>query len=124
MLLNQDFNRNFKYTIGLIAISAVVAFFIFGQEVAISIVLGGATTLWGMSHLAKQNRKMIQADGIKRTRSTGYVIRFLLYGIVLVMSHFSDSLNLYGTFYGLMTFKICLYTLSIYKLSVGGKKHE
>ncbi|MCU0104467.1 ATP synthase subunit I [Acholeplasma vituli] len=124
MSLNHDFNQNFKYTIGLIGLSSVVAFFIFGREVAISIVLGGATTLWGMSHLAKQNRKLIQADGIKKTRSSGYIIRFLLYGIVLVMSHYSESLNLYGTFYGLMTFKICFYTQSIYRLSFGGKKHE
>lgn len=121
-MLNQDFIKNFKYTILFSAVSTLVGFFIFGRPVAISIILGTATILWGMSHLAKQNRKMIQSDGKKHTKGSGYVIRFLLYGIVLGLSYYLDTLNIFGTFYGLMTFKIALYAQSFIHMGFGGKK--
>jgi hypothetical protein len=122
MSLNQDFIKNFKYSIVLSGVSAVIAFFIFGRAVSISIILGSATILWGMSHLAKQNRKMIQADGKKHTKGSGYLIRFLLYAIVLGLSYYLETLNIFGTFYGLMTFKVTLYAQSLIHMGFGGKK--
>lgn len=118
----QDFNKNFIYTIYLIVISAVASFFIFDKSVSLSIMLGGATILWGMSQLAKQNKKRITVETTKTGRvSINYLLRFTLYAIVLVVSHYMSTLNVFGTLYGLSTFKIMLYAQAVFFRKKGGK---
>lgn len=124
MSARNEFNNNFKYTILLVGISSIASFFIFGRAVSISILLGGATILWGMSHLAKQNRKMISSHPSTNRNRLGFLLRFTLYAIVLGLSHYMDTLNIYGTLFGLLTFKIALYGQAIYNLRTGGHKHE
>lgn len=121
--MDNLFIRNFKYTIGLIGISAIIAFFIFGRAVALSIVLGGFTMLWGMSYLAKQNRKMISNQPTTKGVKKGYIIRFTLYAIVLGLSYYMENLNIYGTLFGLLTFKLSLYGQS-FILSKGEHRNE
>lgn len=116
------FNQNFKYTILLIAGSALISQFIFGKEVALSILLGGVTILWGMSQLAKSNRKKITTTGVPQTGfSVGYLIRYVLYGIILFVSYQLDTLNIFGTLFGLLTFKIMIYTQAFIEIIKGGK---
>lgn len=124
MSARNEFTQNFKYTILLIAVSSIASFFIFGRAVSISILLGGATILWGMSHLAKQNRKMISEKPTTKGGRIGFMIRFLLYGIVLAVSYYMDTLNIFGTLFGLMTFKIALYGQAFIQSIRGGKTHE
>lgn len=124
MSARNEFNNNFKYTILLVGISSIASFFIFGRAVSISILLGGATILWGMSHLAKQNRKMISEKPTTKGGRIGFMIRFLLYGIVLAVSYYMDTLNILGTLFGLMTFKIALYGQAFIQSIRGGKSHE
>ena len=124
MSARNEFNNNFKYTILLVGISSIASFFIFGRAVSISILLGGATILWGMSHLAKQNKKMISEHPTTRGGRVGFLIRFTLYAIVLGLSYYMDTLNIFGTLFGLLTFKIALYGQAIYNLRTGGHKHE
>lgn len=124
MTNSQLFNQNFKYTILLILVSSIPAYFIFGRPVALSIVLGGATILWGMSQLAKQNRKMISNQPSTKGNKSNYILRFTLYAIVLGLSQYLDTLNIFGTLFGLMTFKIALYTQGFIGLKHGGKQHD
>lgn len=124
MSVRNEFNENFKYTILLIGIGSIAAFFIFGRAVGISIILGGATILWGMSHLAKQNRKMISDKPTTKGGRTGFILRFTLYAIVLVLSYYMDTLNIFGTLFGLLTFKMALYGQGLLKQKTGGHKHE
>lgn len=124
MSARNEFNNNFKYTILLVGISSIASFFIFGRAVSISILLGGTTILWGMSHLAKQNRKMISEKPTTKGGRIGFMIRFLLYGIVLAVSYYMDTLNIFGTLFGLMTFKIALYGQTFIQSIRGGKTHE
>ncbi len=124
MSARNEFNNNFKYTILLVGISSIASFFIFGRAVSISILLGGATILWGMSHLAKQNRKMISDQPTTKGGRIGFIIRFTLYAIVLWVSHYMDTLNIFGTLYGLLTFKIALYGHAFISSIRGGKTHE
>lgn len=124
MSARNEFNNNFKYTILLIGISSIASFFIFGRPVAISILLGGATTLWGMSHLAKQHKKMISDKPTTKGGRIGFMIRFILYAIVLSVSYYMDTLNIFGTLFGLLTFKIALYGQVFLKPRTGGNNHE
>ncbi len=124
MSARNEFNDNFKYTILLVGISSIASFFIFGRPVAISILLGGATILWGMSHLAKQNKKMISDKPTTKGGRIGFMIRFVLYAIVLSVSYYMDTLNIFGTLFGLLTFKIALYGQAFLKPRTGGNKHE
>ena len=119
---HQQFNKNFIYTISLSGISAIASYFIFGKAVSMSILLGGATILWGMSQLAKQNRKLISVESTTKPRiRVTYLVRFTLYAIVLVVSQYMATLNLFGTLYGLSTFKIMLYGRAIFYKFKGGK---
>ena len=124
MSVRNEFNENFKYTILLIGIGSIAAFFIFGRAVGIRNILGGATILWGMSHLAKQNRKMISDKPTTKDGRTGFILRFTLYAIVLVLSYYMDTLNIFGTLFGLLTFKMALYGQGLLKQKTGGHKHE
>jgi len=116
------FNQNFKYTILFVGVSAGISYFIFGKAVALSIALGGATILWGMSQLAKSNRKKITTTGVPQTGfSVGYLVRYIVYGIVLFVSYQLDTLDIFGTLFGLLTFKIMLYTQAFVEIFKGGK---
>jgi hypothetical protein len=124
MSTKNEFNHNFKYTILLIGISSILGFIIFGKAVAISIILGGATMLWGMSLLAKNYRKMTKEHPRTSGRVIGLILRYTLYVIVLGLSYYMDTLNIYGTFFGLLTFKIALYGQVIWQIIRGGNHHE
>jgi hypothetical protein len=124
MSARNEFTQNFKYTILLIGVSSIAAFFIFGKAVTISIILGGATMLWGMSLLAKNHRKMNKDNPRVSGRVIGLLLRYTLYIIVLSLSYYMDTLNIYGTFFGLLTFKIALYSQAIWQTIRGGNHHE
>ncbi|MDY0210271.1 MAG: ATP synthase subunit I [Acholeplasma sp.] len=117
----QEFNQNFKYTLFLIIVSTVAGYFIFDKAVALSIILGGAAIMWGMSQLAKQNKKLFLTQRANPVFSVSYLIRYLLYGILLALSYYLDTLNIFGTLYGLLTFKIAFYAVGLFKSFKGGK---
>jgi membrane-associated HD superfamily phosphohydrolase len=124
MSARNEFTQNFKYTILLIGVSSIAAYFIFGKAVTISIILGGATMLWGMSLLAKNHRKMTKDNPRVSGRVIGLILRYTLYVIVLGLSYYMETLNIYGTFFGLLTFKIALYSQAIWQTIRGGNHHE
>lgn len=117
----HDFKDNFKYTLVLIAVSSIVAFFLFGKAVAISIILGGAGIMWGMSYLAKSNSKLLTGTVKHSPFNVSYLFRLVLYGVLLYVSYSIETLNIFGTLYGLLTFKISYYGVGLYRVFRGGK---
>lgn len=119
----HDFKDNFKYTLVLIAVSSIVALILFGKAVAISIILGGAGIMWGMSYLAKSNNKLLTGTGtVKHSPfNVSYLLRLVFYGVLLYVSYSIETLNIFGTLYGLLTFKISYYGVGLYRVFRGGK---
>lgn len=120
-MIDQAFSKNFIYTIYLIGASALIGFLLFDRAVGLSIILGGAGILFGMSQLFKENNKLLK-KGVVRNRFVrpAYFLRLLIYGILLFVSYYMDTLNIFGTLYGLLTFKIALYAqLLIFKRKGG-----
>lgn len=120
MRQNELLYKAFTYNLIVIAVSAFLALFIFldrGQEVAFGIALGGATMSWGMSMLIKQSKTLSPSSQKYNKRMIfNYVIRYLVYGIVLFVSmYYRENIEFWGTVYGLLTFKIVLYLTSVFE---------
>lgn len=83
------------------------------QDLALSYVLGSATSLWAMSMLNRSGNKILnsetdEAQARKKT-AINYVLRFLLYAVVLVVAGLRENLDILAVAAGLLTFKLLLY---------------
>jgi hypothetical protein len=117
---NELLYKAFTYNLILIAFSAFLSLFIFadrGQQVAFGVALGGATMSWGMSMLIKQSKTLSEANQkYNKKMIFNYVIRYLVYGIVLFVSmYYRENIEFWGTVYGLLSFKIVLYLTSVFE---------
>ncbi|MBN2605634.1 MAG: ATP synthase subunit I [Bacilli bacterium] len=92
-------------------IVAVVFFFVLGKNYSVSFVLGSATSLMAMSMLYKNSIKVLESDKKRATKlaTLNYTFRFGFYALVLVISGILPQLEILGTAFGLLSFKIVLY---------------
>lgn len=89
----------------------IAAYFILGSMYGISFILGSVTSLMTMSMLYKGSKRIMQNDisGAQRLATRNYAFRFLFYAVILVVAGLLDSLDIYATAFGLLSFKIVLY---------------
>ena len=89
----------------------IAAYFVLGSMYGISFVLGSVTSLMTMSMLYKSSKRVMQNDisGAQRLAIRNYAFRFLFYAVILVAAGLLDSLDIYATAFGLLSFKIVLY---------------
>lgn len=106
------FIKSFPIT-GIIAVVAMLVLWIgFGLKAwGLSILLGSATSLWAMSMLSKSTTKALKEEekDAKRTTIVNYLIRYIVYAIVLVVAQLSDNFEIIGVAIGLLSFKAILY---------------
>lgn len=106
------FIKTFPITIIVTVVAMLVLWLGFGlKEWGLSIMLGSATSLWAMSMLNKSASKVLQSDEKEAKKKTviNYLIRFVVYAIVLVVGQLSANLTIIGVAIGLLSFKAILY---------------
>ena len=101
----------------------IILFLTAGNNWAISFVLGSVTSLMMMSMLYKSSKRVMQSekDVAQKLAVRGYLIRYLFYAMVLVLSGLLPNLEILGTAAGLFSFKIVLY-INIFLENRGEKK--
>lgn len=107
-------------------VTALILWLAFGkQDLALSYVLGSTTSLWAMSMLNKSGSKLLNEEKnqieAKKRAAKGYMIRFALYAVVLVVAGMSDRLDIIAVAAGLLTFKLLLYINLFIERRKGGQ---
>lgn len=90
---------------------ALIILFVLGKSYSVSFVLGSATSLMAMSMLFKNSKRILESDKKRATKlaTLNYGFRFAFYALILVVSGLLPQLEILGTAFGLLSFKIVLY---------------
>lgn len=126
MMKSKAFYYTFPSVWVVTLLVALILWLAFGkQDLALSYVLGSATSLWAMSMLNRSGKNILnsetdEAQARKRT-AINYVIRFLLYAVVLVVAGLRDNLDIITVAAGLLTFKLLLYINLFIERRKGGQ---
>jgi hypothetical protein len=84
----------------------------------IAYILGSVTSLMAMSMLYKNSKVIIETTNVERAQRIAvknYAFRMFFYAIILITSGLLDSLELFGTIFGLLTFKAVFYILIFFE---------
>ena len=122
-MTERAFIKTFLYVWFYIAIVALVFYFAFGYDRAVSFFLGSAVSVMLMSHNYKRTTKAAQIDpeSLKRVTMVNYAFRYAFYILILTIAHFSDGLDIIFTFIGFTSFKVAmLLTMWISKIHKEG----
>jgi len=106
------FIKSFPITAVVAVVTMLVLWIGFGlKDWGLSILLGSFTSLWAMSMLSKSATQVLKLDEKEAKRKTviNYLIRYVVYAIVLVVAQLSNNLNIIGVAIGLISFKAILY---------------
>jgi len=109
---NTAFIKSFPTTAIVSLLTMAILWIGFGlKDWGLSILLGSFTSLWAMSMLSRSSRAILKEDEkeAKRKAVINYIIRFIVYAIVLVVAQLSDNLEIIGVGIGLLSFKAILY---------------
>ncbi len=112
------FVRTFAVAWPYVIIMSLLAWLVFNQVIAVSFFLGAITSIMLMSHNYKTTFNQLNKDPalLKRRAIQNYVFRFVLYGVILVVAHYSQGLEMIPTFVGFTSFKVALLlTALIYR---------
>jgi len=111
MKKKDSFIKTFPLVWIYTVIVAVIFFFVLGKNYSVSFVLGSATSLMAMSLLYKNSIKVLESDQKRASKLAilNYAFRFGFYALVLVVSGLLPQLEILGTAFGLLSFKIVLY---------------
>ncbi len=109
-MTERAFIKTFLYVWFYIAIAALVFYFAFGYDRAVSFFLGSAVSVMLMSHNYKRTTKAAQIDpeSLKRVTMVNYAFRYAFYILILTIAHFSDGLDIIFTFIGFTSFKVAM----------------
>lgn len=109
-MTERAFIKTFLYVWFYIAIVALVFYFAFGYDRAVSFFLGSAVSVMLMSHNYKRTTKAAQIDpeSLKRVTMVNYAFRYAFYILILTIAHFSDGLDIIFTFIGFTSFKVAM----------------
>lgn len=93
------------------AIVATIFFLTLGKPWGLAYILGSAASLMAMSLLYKNSIKIMASNEktAQRLAVTNYLLRLLIYAAVLIISGILDSLEIFATAMGLLSFKFVLY---------------
>ena len=114
MKSKSAFVKTFPTVMVLTLIVSLTLWIGFGKSVwGLSYALGSVTSLWAMSMLSKSSNRILSEDekGAKKTAAIGYVIRYVVYALVLVVAQLSDQFEILAVAVGLLSFKLVLYIL-------------
>jgi len=84
----------------------------------IAFILGSVTSLMAMSMLYRNSKVIVETTSVDRAQRIAvknYAFRMFFYAIILVTSGLLDSLELFGTIFGLLTFKTVFYILLFFE---------
>lgn len=109
---NTAFLKTFPITAIVALVTMLVLWIGFGlKDWGLSILLGSFTSLWAMSMLSRSVTKLLKEDENEAKKKTviNYLIRYIVYAIVLVVAELSGNLTILGVAIGLLSFKFILY---------------
>lgn len=109
-MTERAFIKTFLYVWFYIAIVALIFYFAFNYDRAVSFFLGSAVSVMLMSHNYKRTTKAAQIDpeSLKRVTMVNYAFRYAFYILILTIAHFSDGLDIIFTFIGFTSFKVAM----------------
>lgn len=103
----------------LVTIVVGIALWVFLSKAwGIGFILGSVTSLMAMSMLYKNSKVIVETTDAQRAQRIAvknYAFRMFFYAIILITSGLLDSLELFGTIFGLLTFKIVFYILLFFE---------
>ncbi len=113
----DTFIKTFPFVWIYTGILATIFWIFISKEWGISLVLGSATSLMTMSMLYKSSKRVVESDKAtaQKLAVRNYAFRYFFYAIVLVVSGYYDSFEIYATAIGLFSFKIVFYMVLIFE---------
>ncbi|MDO5707639.1 MAG: ATP synthase subunit I [Andreesenia angusta] len=118
MALGQDYVRTIiKRSLLLIFIGCLIAFIVFrDSSYVLGILFGGLINILSFKIIEISTKKIVNMpENRARTYATiNYFIRFIIYGIVLVIASKADYIDFISTIIALFTVKIVIVSDSVY----------
>lgn len=120
---NMAFGNNYvgtiiKRSILIIILSAALSYFFFndGKAIAYGIVFGGSIAVLGFKLMAASitsSARMIESSAKKHV-VINYIIRYIIYGVVLAIAAKADYINLFSTVISMFVVKFVIITETLF----------
>jgi len=111
------FIKTFPFVWIYTGVIATIFWIFISKEWGLSFVLGSTTSLMTMSMLYKNSKRIVESDKINAQKIAikNYALRYFFYAVVLIVSGYFDSFEIYATAMGLFSFKIVFYIVLLFE---------
>lgn len=126
MALGENYvNTIIKRTVAVLLVGIGISFFVAREPMPYiyGFVFGGSISILGFKLLEQSTKKAVKMKeaGARTYMVANYIVRYLIYGVVLVVSAKADYINLLTAVLSLFVIKAVLVSDAIYD-TIKGKK--